>query len=68
MPNLLTKEDERTIRVYPACHSWSFQPIPIHSNSVILIRVGLAGEYESFEHVQKLRVDSTNKFHSCLMH
>ncbi len=34
------------------CHSWSFQSIPIHSNSVLLIRVGLAGEYECFEHVE----------------
>ncbi len=30
------------------------------------MRVGSAGEYESFEHVQKLRVASTNEFHSCL--
>ncbi len=44
--------------------SWSFESIPIHLNSVLLICVGLAGEYESFEHVQKLRVASTNKFHS----
>ncbi len=68
VPNLFPNEDEWTIRVYPGCHSWSFQSIPIHSNSVLLVRVGLAGEYESFEHVQKLRVASTNNFHSCLMH
>ncbi len=30
------------------------------------MRVGSAGEYESFEHVQKLCVASTNEFHSCL--
>ncbi len=68
VPNLLRNEDEWTIRVYVGCHSWSFQAIPIHSNSVLLIRVGLAGEYESFEHVQKLREASTNKFNSCLTH
>ncbi len=68
MPNLLPNEDEWTIQVYPGSHSWSFQSIPIHSNSVLLIRVGLANEYENFEHVQKLRVASTTKFHSCLMH
>ncbi len=68
VPNLFLNEDEWTIRVYPGCHSRSFQSIPIHSNCVLLIRVGLAGEYESFEHVQKLRVASTNKFHSCLTH
>ncbi len=50
------------------CHSWSFQSIPIHSNSVLVNRVGLAGEYESFEHVQKRCVAITNNFHSCLMH
>ncbi len=47
-------------------HSWSFQSIPIHSSSVLLMRVGSAVEYESFEHVQKLRVASMNEFHSCL--
>ncbi len=47
-------------------HSWSFQSIPIHSNSVLLMRIRSAGEYESFEHVQKLHVASANKFHSCL--
>ncbi len=30
------------------------------------MRVGSAGEYESFEHIQKLCVASANKFHSCL--
>ncbi len=30
------------------------------------MHVGSAGEYESFEYVQKLRVASANKFHSCL--
>ncbi len=68
VPNLLPNEDEWTVRVYPECNSWSFQSIPIHSNSVLLIRVELAGQYESFEHVQKLCVASTNKFHSCLTH
>ncbi len=66
VPNLLPNEDESTIQVYSGGHSWSFQSIPIHSYSVLLIRVGSAGEYESFEHVQKLCVASENKFHSCL--
>ncbi len=44
----------------------SFQSIPIHSNTVLLMGVGSAGEYESFEHVQKLCVVSADKFHSCL--
>ncbi len=47
-------------------HLWSFQSIPIHSNSVLLMRVWSAGEYESFEHVQNVCVASTNEFHSCL--
>ncbi len=68
MPNLFSNENEWTIRVYLGCHSWSFQSILMHSNSVLLICVGLAGEYESFEHVQKLVVAGTNKFHSCLTH
>ncbi len=68
VPNILPNEDEWTIQVYPECHSWSFQSIPIHSNSVLLIRVGLAGEYECFEHVKKLCVASSNKFHCCLTH
>ncbi len=66
VPHLFPNEDEQTIQVYPGCHSWSFQSIPIHSNTVLLIRLGLAGKYESFEHVQKLCVASTNEFHSCL--
>ncbi len=49
-------------------HSWSFKSIHTHSKSVLLIRIGLAGEYDSFEHVQKLCVANTNKFHSCLTH
>ncbi len=65
-PNLLPNEDESTNQVCSGSHSWSFQSIPIHSNSVPLMRVGSAGEYESFEDVQKLRVASANKFHSCL--
>ncbi len=44
----------------------SFQSIPIHSNSVLIMRVGSAGECKSFEHVEKLYVASANKFHSCL--
>ncbi len=47
-------------------HSWSFQSISIHSSSVLLMRVGSASEYKSFEYVQKLCVASTNEFHSCL--
>ncbi len=47
-------------------HSWSFQSIPIHSNSVLLMCLVSAGECESFEHVQKLCVASANEFHSCL--
>ncbi len=30
------------------------------------MHVWSAGEYESFEHVQNVRVASTNEFHSCL--
>ncbi len=66
MPNLLQNEDESTIRVGLGGHSWSFQSIPIHSNGVLLMHIGSAGEYESFQHVQKLFVASTNKFHSYL--
>ncbi len=66
MQNLLPNEDESTIQVCSVGHSWSFQSIPIHSNSVLLMHVGSAGLYESFEHVQKLCVASVNKFHSCL--
>ncbi len=66
VPNLLPNEVESTIRVCSGGHSWSFQSIHIHSNSVFLMRVVWAGEYESFEHVQKLCVASANKFRSCL--
>ncbi len=66
VPNLLPNEHEWTIRVGLGVHTWSFQYIPIHSSSVLLTRVGSAGEYGSFEHVQKLCVASTNEFHSCL--
>ncbi len=38
----------------------------IDSNSVLLVRVASAGQYEVFEHVQKVRVPSTNNLHSCL--
>ncbi len=38
----------------------------INSNSVLLVCVALAGQYESFEHVQKFCVPSTNNFHCCL--
>ncbi len=54
VPNLLPNEHELTIQVCSGDHSWSFQSIPIHSNSVLLMRVGSAGEYESFEHVHKI--------------
>ncbi len=64
VPNLLLNEHELTFCL--GDHSRSFQSIPIHSNSVLLMCVGLAGEYESFEHVQKFCVASANKFHSCL--
>ncbi len=73
MPNLLPNEDELTIRVSMGEHSWSFLVIlimtmtmTIHSNSVLLMRVASAGQYESFEHVQNFRVPSANNFHSCL--
>ncbi len=52
---------------------WSFLVIramtmtmTIDSNSVLLVRVALAGLYEVFEHVQKVCVPSTNNLHSCL--
>ncbi len=66
MPNLFPNEDESTIQVNSGGHSWSFQSIPSRSNSVLLMHVGWGGEYEVFEHVQKVCVASTNKFHSCL--
>ncbi len=38
----------------------------MNSNSILLVRVASAGQYESFEHVQKVCVPSANNFHSCL--
>ncbi len=38
----------------------------IDLNSVLLLHVALAGQYEVFEHVQKVCVPSTNNLHSCL--
>ncbi len=64
--NLLPNEDESTIQVCSDDHSWSFQSIPIHSNGVLLMFVGSAGELECFEYVQTFWVASANKFHSCL--
>ncbi len=66
VPNLLPNEHEWTIRVGSGIHSWSFPSIPIHLSSVLLMGVRSACENESFDHVQKLRVASTNQFHSCL--
>ncbi len=71
MPNLLPNEDELTIRVCSSDHSWLFLVIlamtmTINSNSVLLVRVSSGGRYESFDHVQKVCVPSTNNFHSCL--
>ncbi len=52
---------------------WSFLVIraltmtmTIDSNSVLLVCVASAGQYEVFEHVQKDCVPSTNNLHSCL--
>ncbi len=66
MPNLLPNEDELTIRVCSGDHCWSFLVIlamtmtmTINSNSVLLVRVASAGQYESFEHVQKVCVSSS---------
>ncbi len=73
LPNLLLNEDEWTIRVGSSDHSWSFLVIramtmtmTIDSNSVLLMHVAAAGQYEVFEHFQKVRVPSTNNLHSCL--
>ncbi len=73
VPNLLLNEDELTIQVCTGDHSWSFLVIlamtmtmTIHSNSVLLMHVASAGQYESFEHVQTFCVHSTNNFDSCL--
>ncbi len=69
MPN----EDELTIQVCTGDHSWSFLVIlamtmtmTIDSNSVLLRRVVSAGQYKSFEHVQKFCVPDANNLHSCL--
>ncbi len=56
---------------YSSLYGWSFLVIlamtmTIHSNSVLLMRVASADQYESFEHVQTFCVPSTNNFHSCL--
>ncbi len=50
---------------------WSFLVIramtmTIDSNSILLVCVASAGQYEVFEHVQKEHVPSTNNLHSCL--
>ncbi len=55
---------------------WSFLVIPviramtmtmtIDLNSVLLMRVASAGQYEVFEHVQNVCVPSMNNLHSCL--
>ncbi len=66
VPNLLPNEHEWTIRVGSGVQLWLFQSIPIPSSSVLLMLVGSAGECQSFEHVQKLCVASTNQFYSCL--
>ncbi len=66
MPNLFPNKEEWRIRVNLGGHYWSFQSIPSRSSSVLHIRIGSGGNYEVFEHVQKLRVVSPNKFHSCL--
>ncbi len=71
--NHLPNEDELTIRVCSSDHSWSFLVIlamtmtmTINLNSVLLIHVASAGQYESFEHVQNVYVTSSNNFHSSL--
>ncbi len=73
VPNLLQNEDEWTIRVGSIDHSRSFlliramtMTMTIDLNSVLLMRVASAGQYEVFEHVQNVRVPSTNNLHSCL--
>ncbi len=69
MPNLLSNEDELTIRVYSGDHSWSFLVIltmtmtmTINSNSVLLVRVASSGRDESFEHVQNVCVLSSAQY------
>ncbi len=66
VPNLLPNEDELNIRVCTGDHSWSFLVIlaititmTIDSNSVLLVHVVSAGQYESIEHVQKICVPGT---------
>ncbi len=73
MLNVLPNEHELIIWVCSGDHSWSFKSImamtmtmTINSNSVLLVSVASAGQYESFKHVQKFCVPSTNNFHSCL--
>ncbi len=63
MPNLLPNEHQLTIRVCLSDHSLSFlvtlamtMTMTINSNSVLLVCVASAGQFESFEHVQKFRV------------
>ncbi len=66
VPNVLPNEHELTIQVCLGDHSWSFQSIlamTINLNSILLVRVALAGQYESFEHVQKFHVPRVNYFH-----
>ncbi len=38
----------------------------IDSNSILLVHVASAGQYEVFEHVQNVCLPSTNNLHSCL--
>ncbi len=57
MPNLLPNEHELTIRHDSCSFGGSFLVIltmtmTINLNSVLLVRVASAGQYESFEHVQ----------------
>ncbi len=40
--------------------------ITINPNRVLLVCVASAGQYESFEHVQKVCVPSANNIHYCL--
>ncbi len=56
---------------HSSLYRWSFLVIlamtmTMDSNSVLLMCVASAGEYKSFEHVQKFCVPSANNFHSCL--
>ncbi len=72
-PRTSTNRPFELVRCIIPGHSWSFLVIQamtmtmtIDSNSVLLVRVASAGKYEVFEHVQKVRVPSTNNLHSCL--